>query len=101
MRSDLRPGGAQVVEDLTRWQDFLPGNPCPRTGPRCDGAVVVTPDSPDARPISSRPTVFELAACLHWGWIRNADDVYLDPLLLVDAPRPVRLLPLWRGDPVR
>ncbi|MFE6648767.1 peptidoglycan DD-metalloendopeptidase family protein [Nocardioides sp. NPDC057772] len=40
-------------------------------------------------------------ACLHWGWIRNADDVYLDPLLLVDAPRPVRLLPLWRGDPVR
>jgi murein DD-endopeptidase MepM/ murein hydrolase activator NlpD len=41
------------------------------------------------------------AACLHWGWIRNADDVYLDPLLLVDAPRPVRLLPLWRGDPVR
>ncbi|MEU6138031.1 peptidoglycan DD-metalloendopeptidase family protein [Nocardioides sp. NPDC047086] len=41
------------------------------------------------------------AACLHWGWIRNADDAYLDPLLLVDAPRPVRLLPLWRGDPVR
>lgn len=41
------------------------------------------------------------AACLHWGWIRNADDVYLDPLLLVDEPRPVRLLPLWRGDPVR
>jgi murein DD-endopeptidase MepM/ murein hydrolase activator NlpD len=41
------------------------------------------------------------AACLHWGWIRNADDVYLDPLLLVDAPQPVRLLPLWRGDPVR
>ncbi|MEI7058324.1 peptidoglycan DD-metalloendopeptidase family protein [Nocardioides sp. CCNWLW239] len=41
------------------------------------------------------------AACLHWGWIRDADDVYLDPLLLVDAPRPVRLLPLWRGDPVR
>ena len=40
-------------------------------------------------------------ACLHWGWIRNADDVYLDPLLLVDAPRPVRLLPLWRADPVR
>ncbi|OIJ28318.1 peptidoglycan DD-metalloendopeptidase family protein [Nocardioides luteus] len=40
------------------------------------------------------------AACLHWGWIRNADDVYLDPLLLVDEPRPVRLLPLWRGEPV-
>ncbi|WP_211352461.1 murein hydrolase activator EnvC family protein [Nocardioides albertanoniae] len=40
-------------------------------------------------------------ACLHWGWIRNADDVYLDPLLLVDAPQPVRLLPLWRADPVR
>lgn len=34
-------------------------------------------------------------ACLHWGWIRNADDVYLDPLLLVDQG-PVRLLP-WLG----
>lgn len=32
-------------------------------------------------------------ACLHWGWIRNADDVYLNPLLLVGAG-PVRLLPL-------
>lgn len=40
-------------------------------------------------------------ACLHWGWIRNIDDAYLDPLLLVDEPRPVRLLPLWRRDPVR
>ncbi len=39
------------------------------------------------------------AACLHWGWIRNVDDVYLDPLLLVGAG-PVRLLPLWRDDPV-
>lgn len=38
-------------------------------------------------------------ACLHWGWIRNSDDVYLDPLLLVGAG-PVRLLPLWRDDPV-
>lgn len=38
-------------------------------------------------------------ACLHWGWIRNADDVYLDPLLLVGLG-PVRLLPLWREDPV-
>ena len=33
-------------------------------------------------------------ACLHWGWIRNVDDVYLNPLLLVGAG-PVRLLPLW------
>ena len=33
-------------------------------------------------------------ACLHWGWIRNSDDVYLNPLLLVGAG-PVRLLPLW------
>lgn len=32
------------------------------------------------------------AACLHWGWIRNVDDVYLDPLTLVGAQR-VRLLP--------
>jgi murein DD-endopeptidase MepM/ murein hydrolase activator NlpD len=38
-------------------------------------------------------------ACLHWGWIRNVDDVYLDPLLLVGLG-PVRLLPLWRDAPV-
>lgn len=31
-------------------------------------------------------------ACLHWGLIRNVDDVYLDPLTLVGAQR-VRLLP--------
>ncbi len=31
-------------------------------------------------------------ACLHWGWVRGEE--YLDPLRLVDAPRPVRLLPL-------
>ena len=37
-------------------------------------------------------------ACLHWGLIRNADDVYLDPLTLVGA-EPVRLLPLWRDLP--
>ncbi len=36
--------------------------------------------------------------CLHWGWIRNADNTYLDPLRLVGAG-PVRLLPLWRDDP--
>lgn len=39
------------------------------------------------------------AHCLHWGWIRNVDDVYLDPLGLVGAG-PVRLLPLWRDLPV-
>jgi murein DD-endopeptidase MepM/ murein hydrolase activator NlpD len=37
-------------------------------------------------------------ACLHWGWIEGAD-TYLDPLRLVGAG-PVRLLPLWRDDPV-
>ena len=37
------------------------------------------------------------AACLHWGLIRGK--VYLDPLTLVGA-QPVRLLPLWREDPV-
>ncbi|WP_082748957.1 M23 family metallopeptidase [Nocardioides jensenii] len=42
------------------------------------------------------------ASCLHWGLIRNADDVYLDPLDLVGADR-VRLLPFHglgreRGD---
>lgn len=36
-------------------------------------------------------------ACLHWGWIRGA--AYLDPLDLVGAG-PVRLLPLWRPEPV-
>jgi murein DD-endopeptidase MepM/ murein hydrolase activator NlpD len=40
------------------------------------------------------------AACLHWGWIRNADDVYLDPLRLIGLGSPVRLLPLWRPTPV-
>ncbi len=30
-------------------------------------------------------------SCLHWGLRRG--EVYLDPLTLVDAPRPVRLLP--------
>lgn len=38
--------------------------------------------------------------CLHWGWIDNATDTYLDPLRLVGGPEPVRLLPLWRGAPV-
>lgn len=41
-------------------------------------------------------------ACLHWGWIA-ADglegETYLDPLRLVGFG-PVRLLPLWRDDPV-
>lgn len=36
-------------------------------------------------------------ACLHWGWI--AGTTYLDPLRLVGAG-PVRLLPLWRDQPV-
>ena len=36
-------------------------------------------------------------ACLHWGWIRG--ETYLDPLRLVGAG-PVRLLPLWRDEPV-
>lgn len=36
-------------------------------------------------------------ACLHWGWIEG--ETYLDPLRLV-GEGPVRLLPLWRDDPV-
>ncbi len=36
-------------------------------------------------------------ACLHWGWIEG--ETYLDPLRLVGAG-PVRLLPLWRDEPV-
>lgn len=35
--------------------------------------------------------------CLHWGWLRG--ETYLDPLQLVGAG-PVRLLPLWRDEPV-
>jgi murein DD-endopeptidase MepM/ murein hydrolase activator NlpD len=35
--------------------------------------------------------------CLHWGWV--AGDTYLDPLRLVGLG-PVRLLPLWRDEPV-
>ncbi|WP_182526195.1 murein hydrolase activator EnvC family protein [Nocardioides dongkuii] len=37
-------------------------------------------------------------ACLHWGWIEGAS-TYLDPLRLVGGG-PVRLLPLWRDEPV-
>jgi murein DD-endopeptidase MepM/ murein hydrolase activator NlpD len=36
-------------------------------------------------------------ACLHWGWLRG--ETYLDPLGLVGFG-PVRLLPLWRAEPV-
>ncbi|NYE34911.1 murein DD-endopeptidase MepM/ murein hydrolase activator NlpD [Nocardioides cavernae] len=41
------------------------------------------------------------AACLHWGLIegRGSDQEYLDPLTLVGGG-PVRLLPLWRDEPV-
>ncbi len=41
------------------------------------------------------------AACLHWGLIEGTgeDEVYLDPLSLVGGG-PVRLLPLWRDEPV-
>jgi hypothetical protein len=37
------------------------------------------------------------ASCLHWGWVR--DHTYLDPLRLVGGG-PIRLLPLWRDEPV-
>lgn len=36
-------------------------------------------------------------ACLHWGWLEG--ETYLDPLRLVGMG-PVRLLPLWREEPV-
>ena len=41
------------------------------------------------------------AACLHWGLIEGTgdDEVYVDPLTLVGGG-PVRLLPLWRDEPV-
>lgn len=49
--------------------------------------------------LSGAPSHCAPQACLHWGWIRNADDAYLDPLTLVGAG-PVRLLPLWRDTAV-
>lgn len=41
------------------------------------------------------------AACLHWGLVEGSggDRTYLDPLTLVGGG-PVRLLPLWREEPV-
>ena len=41
------------------------------------------------------------AACLHWGLVvgEGDDEEYVDPLSLI-GPGPVRLLPLWREDPV-
>jgi hypothetical protein len=36
-------------------------------------------------------------SCLHWGWLRG--ETYLDPLRLIGTG-PVRLLPLWRDEPV-
>ncbi len=41
------------------------------------------------------------AACLHWGLIEGSGETeqYLDPLSLVGGG-PVRLLPLWRDEPV-
>jgi len=41
------------------------------------------------------------ASCLHWGLVEGDGDdrTYLDPLSLVGGG-PVRLLPLWRDDPV-
>ena len=38
------------------------------------------------------------AACLHWGLLRG--ETYLDPLSLLGGAGPVRLLPLWRAQPV-
>jgi murein DD-endopeptidase MepM/ murein hydrolase activator NlpD len=41
------------------------------------------------------------ASCLHWGLVRGTGEAqeYLDPLTLVGSG-PVRLLPLWRDEPV-
>lgn len=38
------------------------------------------------------------AAVLHWGLRRG--ETYLDPMSLLAGPKPVRLLPRWRGPPV-
>ncbi len=59
----------------------------------------------DAGDVIGRLTVTDShcfpAACLHWGLVEGTGDrrVYLDPLSLVGG-EPVRLLPLWRDDPV-
>ena len=62
-----------------------------------------SPSAPGS-PAAPRSGTLELAgshcfprACLHWGWLRG--ETYLDPLGLVGAG-PVRLLPLWRAEPV-
>jgi murein DD-endopeptidase MepM/ murein hydrolase activator NlpD len=59
---------------------------------------VVTVGEPIGRLTADRSHCLP-AACLHWGWIRDADGTYLDPLLLVGEVV-VRLLPLWLPAPV-
>lgn len=68
-------------------------------------AAVARGDVVDAGDVLGRLVVTDNhcfpAACLHWGLIegRGADEAYLDPLTLVGGG-PVRLLPLWREEPV-
>lgn len=60
---------------------------------------VVTAGAPIGR-LSTASSHCWPQSCLHWGLIRNADHVYLDPLTVVGGgPKPVRLLPLWRNRP--
>ena len=55
----------------------------------------------DAGDVLGRLTVTDShcfpAACLHWGLVDG--DTYLDPLGLIGSG-PVRLLPLWREEPI-
>jgi murein DD-endopeptidase MepM/ murein hydrolase activator NlpD len=67
----------------------------PVTATREVGSVVAG-DSPIGRLELAGSHCFP-RACLHWGWRRG--ETYLDPLALVGAG-PVRLLPLWRDEPV-
>lgn len=68
-------------------------------------ASVAVGDIVDAGQVLGRLTVSDShcfpAACLHWGLIEGTGDgqVHLDPLSLVGGG-PVRLLPLWRDEPV-
>ena len=68
-------------------------------------ASVVVGDEVAAGDVLGRLTVTDShcfpASCLHWGLIEGSggSEQYLDPLTLVGGG-PVRLLPLWRDEPV-
>jgi len=83
--------GVVVVDDGVTRTTYEPVAATVRVG------AVLAAGVPIGRLASTRSHCLP-SACLHWGWIRDADDTYLDPLRLVGSA-PVRLLPLWRDRP--